>query len=238
MSGILFDNKIKVNDAISIHIPSVLDVWKREDDFFSAVTSIISTPYDMMVQLDDMNIDFTKIDEFELFCMLFGGLKESGGDMLFGDLDLSAFRVAFNKNTNEMVLWDQDRDIVIDKALHSEISGIVRKIVQIPKEVKKPGNEEGKKYMIRIARMNQKRQARLLKNKDTTQLEDIIISLVNTQEFPYDFESVKGITIYQLYLSLNQVAHRINYGNVMHGYYAGTVKMEDIKQSDRTWVKS
>ena len=148
MSGILFDDKIKVNDAISIHIPSVLDVWKREDDFFSAVTSIISTPYDMMVQLDDMNIDFTKIDEFELFCMLFGGLKESGGDMLFGDLDLSAFRVALNKNTNEMVLWDQDHDIVIDKALHSEISGIVRKIVQIPKEVKKPGNEEGKKYMI------------------------------------------------------------------------------------------
>ena len=238
MSGILYADRIKINDAISIYTPTVGEVWEREDDFFSAVTAVISTPYDMMVQLDDMKVDFTKIDEFELFCMMFSSLKESGGDMLFGDLDLSAFHVGFNRQTDEMVLIDQERNIVIDKAIHSEISAAVRRMLQIKKNTKKPGNEEGRIYMIRIARMNQRKQARLLKDKDTTQLEDMIISLVNNRECPYDYESIKSLTMQQLYYSLNQVAHKINYDNLMHGYYAGTIKLEDLKQSDRTWMKT
>lgn len=235
--GILYADHVRINDTITIRIPTVGEVWEREDEFFSAVTSIISTPYDMMVQLDDMKIDFTKIDEFELFCMMFSGLKDSGGDMLFGDLDLSAFHVGINKKTEEMVLVDQERGIVIDKAIQSEISNVVRRILQIKKETKKPGNDEGRKYMIRIARMKQRKREREMKDKDTTQLEDMIISLVNNHEFPYDYEGAKKLTIHQMYLSLNQVAHKINYDHIMHGYYAGTVKMEDLRQSDRTWIK-
>ena len=238
MQPILFADSIRINDAISIQIPSVGAVWANEDNYFAAVSSFISTPYDMMVQLDDAGIDFSKIDSFELFCMMFGGLQSIDTSMILGDLDLKKFTLAKNTKSDEVVLYDEQDDIVIDKAIHTEISNCIRRILQIKRNDKKPGNEEGRKYMIRIARMKQKRQMRLAKSKDTSQLEDIIISLVNSSEFPYNYETVKDISIYQLYASLNQTQHKIQFDNTMHGVYAGTVKLDDLKQEDRTWVKT
>ena len=234
---ILYADSIKINDAISVRIPTVGEVWDCEDDYFSAITSIISTPYDMMVQLDEAGIDFTTINTFELFCMLFDNLRQTDTKLIFGDLDLSKFVPAINKKSEELILYDQEHNIVIDRAIHEEISGCIKRILQIKKTVKKPGNEEGKKYMIRIAKMNLRKQKRLSEGKDTSQLEDLIISLVNTHEFPYDYESVRNISIHQLYQSLNQIAHKIKYDNTMHGYYAGTIKPEDLKPDDRTWLK-
>jgi hypothetical protein len=238
MKHLLYAHSVPINDAITVVIPSVGEVLDAEDDYFSAVTSIISTPYDMMVQLDDAGIDFTKISTFELFCMLFTGLQNMDTSLVFGDLDLTKFEPAINNSTKELVLLDSENNIVIDRAIHEDISNTIKRILQIKKPVKKPGNEEGRKYMIRIARMNMRKQARLMRNKDTSQLEDIIISLVNNREFPYNYETVRDITIHQLYQSLNQVAHKTNYDNTMHGYYGGTIKLEDLKIEDRTWIKS
>lgn len=236
--GILYQDSVYINDAISIRVPSVGEVCDDEDNFFMAVTSVISTPYDMMVQLDDMGIDFTQIDNFGLFCMMVNTLKDGSGKLLFGDFDFSRFERALNKKSNEIVLMDDVNGLVIDRAVHEQMAAAIRRILQIKKNVKKPGNEEGKKYMIKIARMNQKKARRLAKGKETTQLEDIIISLVNNREFPYDYRTVRDISITQLYLSMNQVAHKINYDNIMRGYYAGTIKLEDIRQEERTWIRS
>lgn len=237
MGSILYTDQIKINDAISIHIPTVGEVFDHEDDYFSAITTIISTPYDMMVQLDDVGIDFTQINKFELFCLMFQRLQETDTGLLFGDLDLSLFKNAINERTKERVLYDEEHDIVIDRVVHEQMSQACKRILQITKPEKKPGNEEGRLYMIRIARMNLRKQQRLARNRTTSQLEDLIISMVNTAEFPYNYETVRDISIYQFYMSLNQVAHKINYDNVMHGYYAGAVKFEDLKKEDRTWLR-
>lgn len=238
MGSILYADHIKINDAISVVVPSVGEVFDAEDDYFSAVSSIVATPYDMMVQLDDKGIDFTTIDAFDLFCMLFRELQNSDTSLIFGDLDLSKFEPAVNRNTKEMVFLDREDDIVIDRVIHNTIADALRRILYIKKNIKKPGNEEARKYMIRIARMNQRKEARKQKEKQTTQLEDIVVSLVNTGEFPYTYQSVRDISIYQLYSSMHQVAHKIKYDNTMHGYYAGTVKLEDLSMEDRSWLKS
>lgn len=235
--SILYARDIRINEAISIKVPMVGEVLDHEDDYYAGVSMIISTPYDMMVQLDDAGIDFTTINTFELFCMQFGNLQKLDTSLIFGDTDLSMFVPAINKSTNEIVLLNENDHTVIDRAIHEEMSRAIKRILQIQKAPKKPGNEEGKKYMIRIARMNQRKQKRLLDSKDTSQLEDLIISLVNTAEFPYDYNTVRGISIYQLYASMNQIAHKIRYDNTMHGYYAGTVKIEDLNMKERTWLK-
>ena len=238
MKRLLYADHVDINDAISIKIPTVGDVWDNEEDYFTAVSSIISTPYDMMVQLDEIGVDFTTINTFELFCLMFNHLQELNTELVFGSLDLNKFTPAINKQSNEMVLYSESDGVVIDRAIHEQMSNVIRRILQIKKAVKKPGNEEGKKYMIRIAKMNMRKQKRLTENKDTSQLEDIIISLVNTHEFPYTYESVRNISIHQLYLSFNQIAHKVKFDNTMRGYYAGTVKFEDLKPEDRTWIKS
>lgn len=89
MASKLYQSSIKISDAISIRVPTVGQIIDDEDSYNQIVCTIVATPYDMMVQLDDAHIDFTQIDDFELFILLFEGLKAMDVSVLFGDLDIT-----------------------------------------------------------------------------------------------------------------------------------------------------
>lgn len=238
MPKLLYTDRYDINDKISVMIPTVGELLENEDKYFEIVYTIVATPYDMMVQLDDNGIDFTKINAFELFCLMFGNLREmdhADTTLVFGDLDLSKFNVARNNQNGDFILLDQENDIVIDRAIHGQIAACLRKLLNIPRTEKRPGNEEARIYMLQKARKKAKRKNRQDKKSDS-QLEDLIISLVNTAEFPYDYQSVKDISIYQFYASLKQVTHKIKFDKSMIGVYAGTVPFDKLPEDERSWI--
>lgn len=233
--NILYATEYKINDYISIKIPLVGDIVGNEDDYYGNVSLIVSTPYDMMVQLDDVGIDFTTINEWDLFCLLFKELQTRDTSLIFGDLDLKGFEIAINKQNNNVVLWNNSTGAVIDRSIHHQICTFLRKLLYLEKNEKKPGNEEARKYMIERARVRLKRKAR---RATQSQLENYIISLVNTSEFPYNYESVLGLTIYQFYASLHQIVKKVKFDNLMIGCYAGTVNMKEIDQKELNWIST
>lgn len=234
MASLLYADHYDINDHISVRIPKLGDVMDDEDNFQSVVCTIIATPLDMMVQLDDAGIDFTKINDFELFCLLFRQLQELDTSLLFGDLDFKEFKTAVNQQNNNFILLNEATGAIIDRAIHAKICKFLRKMLCIPRENKKPGNEEARKYMIDRAR---KKQARLKKKQQESQLEPLVVALVNTEQFKYNYEAVRDISIYQFYASLNQVSHKINYDNTMAGYYSGNIRLDDLSKEDRVWIK-
>ena len=237
MAGFLYADSVPVTEAISIRIPKVGDVLDHVDDYFGAVYSIVATPFDMMLPLDQLGIDFTQINNFDVFCLLFGDLKRRDVSLIFGDLDLSKFQFARNQQTGEGFLVDPESDIAIDRAVHGKMSAILRKLLDLPNNNKKAGNDAAKKYLLDRERRRAKRASRN-RDKARLQLENYIIALVNAAEFKYDYQSVRDITIYQFYASLKQIVKRVSYDKTMIGYYAGTVKADDIKQEDKTWIPS
>lgn len=235
MASKLYQTSIEVSDAISVMVPTVGQIIDNEDDYYQVACMIVATPYDMMVQLDDAHIDFTKIDDFELFILLFENLRAMNTSLIFGELDLSGMKVAKFEGTGELVLMDKERDITIDRVVHAKLCDSIRNMLHMEKNNKKPGNEEARKYLIDRER---KRQKRAKSKRRDSQLENYIIALVNTEQFPYNYETVRNISIYQFYASLNQIAHKIKYDNTMIGYYAGTIKFEDLAPADRTWIQN
>lgn len=235
MASQLYQTSIEVSDAISVMVPTVGQIIDNEDDYYQVACMIVATPYDMMVQLDDAHIDFTKIDDFELFILLFENLRAMNTSLIFGELDLSGMKVAKFEGTGELVLMDKERDITIDRVVHAKLCDSIRNMLHMEKNNKKPGNEEARKYLINRER---KRQKRAKSKRRDSQLENYIIALVNTEQFPYNYETVRNISIYQFYASLNQIAHKIKYDNTMIGYYAGTIKFEDLAPADRTWIQN
>lgn len=233
MPKLLYADRYNINDKIYVMVPTVGEVLDNEDKYFEIVYTIIATPYDLMVQLDDNGIDFTKISSFELFCLLFGHLKELDTSLVFGDLDLSKFNVAINTQNGNYVLRDEENDITIDRAIHGQICACLRKLLNIPKTEKLPGNEEGRIYMLEKARKKAKRKK---KKQAESQIEDLIVALVNTAEFPYDYMSVKDISIYQFYSSLKQITHKVKFDKTMIGVYAGTVSFDKLNMDERSWI--
>lgn len=77
------------------------------------------------------------------------------------------------------------------------------------------------------------------RNKNKTQesqLEPLIIALVNTEQYKYDFEGTRELSIYQFNESIRQIIHKVDYDNRMYGIYAGTVNAKELSQKELNWL--
>ena len=230
--NLLYKRQYDITDKIHIVIPTVGEVVDAEEDYYTMVTSLTAMPVDMMVQLDDLGIDFTQITEYELFIMMFSGLKLQDTSLMFGDLDLTKFELAISESSHDRVLIDTENDIVIDRGIQNKIAETLRKIHHLEKNRRMPGNEDAKKYMLERARVKAKRR----KRTKMSELEDLIIALVNTEQFKYNFEQTRDMSIYQFNESVRQVVSKIEYEHRMSGVYAGTISAKDLSQDDFNWL--
>lgn len=235
MGSLLYCKTHKITDKISVRVPTVRDILDNEDEYYSAVALFVSTPYDMMAQLDSVGIDFTEINDWDLFCLMFRELQRRDLSLIFDDLDLSKFIIKSNEKNGEIIFVNEELDIVIDRGIHTQITNFLRDVLNIERHDKKPANEEAKKYMIERARKKLRRQKR---NKTEHQLEHFIISLVNTAEFSYDYQSVLDLTIYQFNVSLRQIIKKVKFDKLMIGCYAGTVNTKTIDPSELVWISN
>lgn len=229
---LLYQHELPINDSIHIMIPTVGEILECEDDYYSMVSMLTSMPIDMAVALDDLGIDFTTIDEWELFLLTFNSLKELDTTLIFGDLDLKPFTHAVNPQNGNVLLVDRDKDIRIDRALHGQIADALRRIHHLEKNNKKPANKEAREFMIERARKKMRRNAK----KTNSHLEDLIVAMVNTEQYHYGFEGTRELSIYQFNESVRQVIKKNDYNNKMHGIYSGTVSAKDLSQDDLNWL--
>lgn len=233
LSNLLYKTECVINENISIQIPTVGEVLEKENEYYSMVTVLTAMPIDLMVQLDDIGLDFSTLNDYELFLILFSPLKEQDTSLVFGKLDITHFEPFVNTENGMIVMRNAETGVVIDRGIHDMIADALRKIHHMEKNTKRPGNKEARDYMIERARKKLKRQ----KSKPSgSQLEDLIVSLVNTEQFKYNFETVKALTIYQFNECVRQIVDKINYDNRMHGVYAGTVSAKDLSPDDLNWL--
>ena len=230
---LLYGSSIPVTEQISITVPTVGDILDHEDDYYAMVSMLTAMPIDFMVQLDDMGVDFTTINDYELFLILFGTIREMDTRLIFGDLDLKRFELAKHIESGMPVIYDEADDIVIDRVVQTKIATTLREIHHLEKDVRKPGNQEAKEYLLERARKKLKRRK---KRKEKSQLQQLIVAMVNTEQFKYDFSGVRELTIYQFNESVRQIQHKIDYDNKMHGIYAGTVDPKKINQDELNWL--
>lgn len=231
--NLLYQREYPINDSIRIIIPTVGEIIDDEDAYYSLVSVLTAMPVDMLVQLEDAGIDFTSINEYELFLLLFAGIKSQDTSLIFGDLDLSKFKMAVNEQNGNVVLLDEEHDIKIDRAIHGQIAGVLRRIHHLEKNNRKPANEEAKKFMLERARAKQRRRKN---RKEDSQLESLIVAMVNTEQYKYGFEGTRELSIYQFNESVRQVIKKVDYDNRMYGIYAGTVNAKDLSQDDLNWL--
>lgn len=234
VENILYKTEYKINDRITLKIPTIGEVINNETEYYNNVSWITATPFDMMVQLDEMNIDFTQISDWDLFCILFCELQFRDLSLIFKNIKLSDFTTAINKQNGMLVFVNQQTGAVIDRAIHEQICRFLRRILCFERSEKRPANEEAKKFMIERAKRKQKRSAK----REGSFLEDQIIALVNAPGYPYDYQSTLDLTIYQFNMSLRQTVKKDAYDKIMTGYYTGTIDVKNINSEVLNWISN
>lgn len=228
-------SSVQIPDTIlSIRIPTVGEVLEDEQHYYSLISSLTATPFQYMVQLDNIGLDFTTVTDYQLFMMLFPSFVQGDISILFGDTDFSDIQIQKNDQNDTYILYSKKSNLTIDELVYSRMVEIIRKINGLKRETRKPGNDEAKEFRINLERKRQKRNA----NKPyEPYLEKLVVALVNRPEFKYNYETVEDLTIYQFNQSFEQIKTSINFDNTMIGVYAGTVDTSKIKdRSCLSWL--
>lgn len=227
-------SSVEIVPRLTIRIPTVGEILEDEFHYYDIVSSLTAVPFQYMVQLDDMGIDYTAITEYELFSMLFLGYIQSDLSILFGDLDVSDFK--YQTIDNRMVIISNKNDIVIDEYVYNKLADTIRKINLFDKVNSKPGNEHMKKYLLEKERKKLKRNA---KKPKEAYLEKLVVALVNNSNFPYNYETCMNVSIYNFNQSFKQIQHKITFDNTMLGIYSGTVDTSKMINKDAlSWIST
>lgn len=236
--SLLKADHINITEKIKLRIPKVGDILEDEQSYYSTISSLTATPYQYMVQLDDMGIDYTNITNYELFMTLFPMYGNADLSMLFYDMNTSDYGVYVDQSNDTNILFSPTNgiDYKIDEFIYIKIVDALRKINNIEEVKSKPGNDEAKRYLLEKERKRQKRNA---KKPYKPYLENLIIALVNRPEFKYNYEEVMDLSIYKFNLSFKQIQTSITFDKTMMGVYSGTIdvsKMAD--KSCLSWINN
>ena len=221
-------SSVEILPNLSIRIPTVEEILEDEFSYYGIIHSLTASPFQYMVQLDNMGT----ISDYQLFMMLFTVYAKSDLSIIFGDLDTSDFIVQGKENCE--FLYSTKNKLEINEEVYHDIVNTIRKINLLEKVNYKPGNESARKYLLEKERKKQKRNA---KQKQEPYLEKLVISLVNTSEFPYDYDSCMDLSIFKFNQSFKQIQHKIIFDNTMIGVYAGTVDTSKLSNKDiLSWI--
>jgi len=231
--NLLYQKRYAVSDSIHVVIPTVGQILENEDEYYTTLQIFTAQPIDYMVQLDDAGFDFTKVNEWDLFLMLFRSVSERGTGLFLEGVTLSDFEMMEDTKNGQIVLADPHTGAVIDRKTLRRVATVLRKIHNLEENHRRPGNEEAKRYMLERARIKAKRKARRAEN---SWLETMIVAMVNTEQYKYNFETTLDLTIYQFNESVRQVIKKIDYDNRMHGIYAGTINPKELSRDDLNWL--
>lgn len=239
--SLLNRKSIQITDDLILRIPTVGEILDQESEYFSLISIMTSTPFQYMVQLDDIGIDYTTITDYEMFRLLFPVYAQQDTSVIFGDVYLKDIALYHDNSTNLDVLYSPASGIKIDELVYYNMAKTMRQVNCIKYERKKPKGENTKKYLLEKERRHLKNLERMRKRKEFEQseFEKLIVALVNNEKFKYNYESIKTLSIYNFYQSFQQIQHEINFNNVMRGVYAGTI--DTSKLQDRnvlSWIKN
>lgn len=226
-------NQCRINDTISIYVPTIGEIYDYGDDeYYRLAQFLTSVPYDMMVQLDDIGIDYETISEYQLFLMLMDiCMKQQDLSIIFGKDFPSQLYVDEKKNQ----IVDKYGNCIINQAIQRQISNTIRKIHFWKKTTEKAGNEAAKKYLIERKRVKQLRRKR---NAPLGFLDESIIILVNTEEFKYNYEQCMDLSIFKFNASLHQIPKKKNWEQVMAGAYFGTLDLKKMDIEKIHWMSA
>ncbi len=219
---------------IKIKQPTINDIIDfDEKKYWDLVHTFVSTPFDMVAQLDMIGIDFTTISNFELFLLLVRNYSVDDTKILFGE-ELDFHNAIIANKDDELILYFNN-GIEINQYTHTVISEYLRKVHNLPKpKYTKIGNEFTKQKTIEVETYKYKRALRK-KDNNSSILVPLISSLVVALQISK--ATVMDMQIYEFFESISRISAKEVADNLCRGLYAGTISMESLNKKELNWMR-
>ena len=231
-------SSIKIANGITLLQPTIGEIANyNETEYFSMAQTLCATPSSMKVALDDMKLDYMKVEDFQLFMMLCQSLTPDKTKPLLGDLDLTKFKPYQLTDTEEVVLANGEVDengnpIIINQIIYDILTTYIRKMHGFKKQVDKAGNAITRKVLIDEDRKAAQR------NKDKP-YKSFLVPLVSSLQGRqgYTKEYICNMGLYEFMNQMNRVQIIVQADAALGGMYSGFVDTKKMDKSILDWTR-
>lgn len=225
-----------ISDKIKLHIPTLGEICDfGEYKYFNIIYGITSVAADMKWQLYDCGVDYTTIDDFTLFRELLSKtFSKNDTSIIFGDLDLSKFKIYKDTTDGNIFMYDAQNDIKIDEYTYMVIMDALRQIHFLKRNSQIPANESTKMILIEDAREE------YLRSKDEekhSMLKNLVSAMINSEGFKYNHSQVWDVKINVFLDSVKRIMKISNSKLLLQSGYSGFgLDLTKISDKETDWI--
>ena len=229
---------IKIANGIILKQPTIGEIAKyNEAEYFNMAQTLCATPSSFKVMLDDMGLDYMKVEDFQLFTILCKSLTPDKTKPLLGDLDLTKFTPRAINGAEDVVLVYHQPDesgnpIIINQIIYEILTMYIRKMHNFKKQVDKAGNAITRKILIDEDRKAAQRN----KDKPHKSFLRTVISSVKCR-MGYDMGYIKNMGIFELMDDLNRLNIIVQADAALSGMYSGFVDTSKMDKTILDWTR-
>lgn len=258
---------IQITPKITVTQPTIGQIADfGEKKYFSAVHTLCAVGADLKWQLNDyLGIDYTKIDDYDLFIKfisqivssrkkIYKELKDnpeqyeeelkmiSEDDMenmninplelVLGGLDLADFTPCTDTTNDQVILYDMEHDITIDRVVYIRIVDAVRKIHGMKRNNEMPGNERTRLDLIEDARD----EAMMAANKPYKSILKPLVSALTVYCGMVGDDRIWNMPV-NMFLDNIKRANKIQDSTLLlQGAYSGFASLKDVDRNRLDWT--
>lgn len=240
---------ITIKDGLVLLQPRIDEIEELgEQSFMNVFWLLCSSAWDMPAAFADMGVDFMSVTDWNFFMQTVLGMPFNTTKLVFKDIDFSKLEPMLKQlgeeqsivlvNKEPMILDDKEfepRTFEITEDDYNVFIKYVREMIGFQHKGRKAKNRATAKILIQEDRKESARN----KNKPyESMILNAIISLVNTEEFGYTYETVFEMTIFQLMKSLVQIQGKKHACALLQGSMSGFCDTSKIPSKEFQWMYS
>lgn len=217
--------------GIIISMPTIGDILEiGEERFFRALSPFIYNSTSIRVMLWDNGIDWNDFKDIEVFDIMSKIIKDKEGQkLLFKNLSFDNFTLMSIKEKpddedSNLVLYDKQTEVLLYEEDFMMIAEYIREILNMHPKVEKAKGKTAKSWIIQEDKLN----AQVRDNKNTSTLLPLISTCVNHPGFKYKLQELKEVGLYQFMDSVKRIQKYENGTAALKGCYSGMISSKDI----------
>lgn len=229
-----FGDDYVINDKIKLKQPTIGQIVDYgEGPYFSMVHTLTAIPSDCKAMLwDQMKVDWTEIEDFDLFVMFSQTMTPDKTRIIFGDLNFSNLKPYRHPENDEVILADKDTGILIDKLIYMRMMTFLRKLHNITPKPERAKGKRARQAMIDEDR----RKHELNKDKPFRSYLLPLISAVKVKQ-GYTRDYVRNMGLFEFFDDLSRLQILYNSDHLMSAAYAGTLDLKKINKQELNWLR-
>lgn len=223
------DLKYQLWDMAGIDYTTIEDY----DLFIGFISKLVSSRKaiykEIMDNDDEYKSQITAISKEDFDDMLVNPLQ-----LVLKDIDLADFTPCTLKDNGNIILYNPERDITIDRIAYVQIVDAVRKIHGLKRNNEKPGNEATKMALIEDARND----ARAAVNKPYRSVLKPLVSALSVKCGMCGNDNIWNMPVSALFDDIKRAYSVQEAEALLSGAYSGFASLKGVDKSRLDWTRS